>query len=133
MFYIDLRTPGHLEDFAAQTIAANGVELVKGKVGKVQEQPGSRDLLVTFEDVLGRRKIAREYDLVVLAAGIVPQTGGLPAGVKLDEFGFATNSGPGIYAAGCVKRPAEVASSIRDATGAALKAMQSVVSRATHG
>jgi quinone-modifying oxidoreductase, subunit QmoA len=133
MFYIDLRTPGQLEEFAAKTIAANGVELIKGKVGKVQEHPGSRDLLVSAEDVLGGRKIAREYDLVVLAVGIVPQTGGMPAGLKLDEFGFAANNGRGLYAAGCVKRPAEVAVSIRDATGAALKAIASVGNRANHG
>ncbi len=133
MFYIDLRTPGQLEEFAAKTIAANGVELIKGKVGKVQEQPGSRDLLVSAEDVLKGRKIAREYDLVVLAVGIVPQTGGLPAGVNLDEFGFAADGNPGVYAAGCVKRPAEVAVSIRDATGAALKAIECVAGRAHHG
>ena len=138
MFYIDLRTPGHLEDFAAKAIAANGIELIKGKVGKVQEQPVSRDLLVTAEDILGRRKIAREYDLVVLAVGIVPQSAGLPDsvtldGANLDEFGFAANGGSGVYAAGCLKRPAEVAVSIRDATGAALKAMQSVAGRANHG
>ncbi len=133
MFYIDLRTPGQLDEFAAKTIAANGVELIKGKVGKVQEQPGSRDLLVSAEDIMGRRMIAREYDLVVLAVGIVPQSGGMPAGVKLDEFGFAADGERGVYAAGCVKRPAEVAVSIRDATGAALRAMQSVANRAHHG
>ncbi len=133
MFYIDLRTPGHLEDFAVKSIAANGIELIKGKVGKVQEHPVSRDLLVTAEDVLRRRKILREYDMVVLAVGIVPQSGSLPAGMSLDEFGFAANGGPGMYAAGCVKRPAEVAVSIRDATGAALKALQSVPSGANHG
>ncbi len=125
MFYIDLRTSGHLEEFAAKVIAANGIELIKGKVGKLQEHPATRDLLLTVEDVLGGRKIMREYDLVILATGIVPQTGGLPAGVTIDEFGFAVGGKPGIYAAGCVKRPAEVSASIRDATGAALKAFQS--------
>ena len=133
IFYIDLRTPGHLEEFAAKVIAANGIELIKGKVGKVQEHPGSRDLLLTAEDVLKSRKITREYDLVVLAIGIVPQTGGLPLSLHLDEFGFAGNGKPGVYAAGCVKRPAEVAASIRDATGAALKAMQNVADTASHG
>ncbi|MFP5207250.1 MAG: DUF4372 domain-containing protein [Acidobacteriota bacterium] len=39
---------------------------------------------------------------------------------------------PGVYAAGCVKRPAEVAASIRDATGAALKAMCNRTSGAGH-
>ncbi len=133
MFYIDLRTPGHLDSFAAKAIAENGIEMIKGKAGKVEERAGSRDLLVTAEDILGGKKIEREYDLVVLAVGMVPQSGGLPAGVKLDALGFAGNGEPGLYAAGCVKRPAEVAASIRDATGAALKAMQCVAGGANHG
>jgi quinone-modifying oxidoreductase subunit QmoA len=126
MFYIDLRTPGHLEEFATKIVAENGIELIKGKVGKVQEHPASRDLLLTAEDVLSGRKIMREYDLVVLATGMVPQSTGVPAveGLEIDEFGFAAGGKPGVYAAGCVKRPAEVAASIRDATGAALKAFQ---------
>jgi quinone-modifying oxidoreductase, subunit QmoA len=133
MFYIDLRTPGRLEEFAAKVVAANGIELIKGKVGKVKEHPVSRDLLLTAEDVLGGRKIMREYDLVVLATGMVPQTSGIPAGVSVDEFGFAGPGQPGVYAAGCVKRPAEVSASIRDATGAALKALQTTVGAAQRG
>jgi quinone-modifying oxidoreductase, subunit QmoA len=133
MFYIDLRTPGNLEEFAAKTIEANGIELIKGKAGKVQERPGSQDLLVTAEDILGGRTITREYDLVVLAVGIVPQSSNLPVNVTVDEFGFLSNGKPGVYAAGCVKRPAEVAASVRDATGAALKAMQCITGRANHG
>jgi quinone-modifying oxidoreductase subunit QmoA len=133
MFYIDLRTPGHLETFAAKVIAENSIQLIKGKVGKVQEHPVSRDLLVTAEDVLGGRKITREYDLVVLATGMVPQSHGLPQGISIDEFGFAGNGQPGVYAAGCVKRPAEVSGSIRDATGAALKALQIAVGATQHG
>lgn len=124
IFYIDLRTPGHLQEFSDKVISSCKIELIKGKVGKVQEHPATRDLLVTAEDILGRRKISREYDLLVLAVGMVPQTSGLPVNVDLDEFGFAANLNPGIHAAGCVKRPAEVTASIRDATGAALKAMQ---------
>lgn len=123
MFYIDLRTPGHLEEFATKIVADNSIELIKGKVGKVNEHPVSGDLLLTAEDVLSGRKIMREYDLVVLATGMVPQSPGMPA-IDIDEFGFVANGKPGIYAAGCVKRPAEVAVSIRDATGAALKAFQ---------
>ncbi len=133
MVYIDLRTPGNLEEFAAKAIEANGIELIKGKAGKVQERPGSQDLLVTAEDILGGRTITREYDLVVLAVGIVPQSGNLPVDVTVDEFGFLSNGKPGVYAAGCVKRPAEVAASVRDATGAALKAMQCVTGKANHG
>lgn len=133
MFYIDLRTPGHLQEFGAKVAAENGVELIKGKVGKVQEHPVSGDLQVLAEDVLGGRKIMREYDLVVLATGMVPQTSGIPLKVAVDEFGFAASRAPGVYAAGCVKRPAEVSASIRDATGAALKAFQIAAGAANHG
>jgi quinone-modifying oxidoreductase subunit QmoA len=131
VFYIDVRTPGQLEEFAAAIKALGGIELIKGKVGKIEEDSASGDLLVTAEDVLHGTKITRRYDLVVLATGIVPQTAGLPAKLHRDEFGFITNN-TGIYGAGCAKRPAEVSASIRDATGAALKALQAAVG-ATHG
>jgi quinone-modifying oxidoreductase, subunit QmoA len=133
VFYIDLRTPGHLQEFAAKTVAANGIELIKGKVGTVKEHPGSRDVLLVAEDVLRGRKIMREFDLVVLATGMVPQNRGIAAQVQLDEFGFVGDSKGGIYAAGCAKRPAEVSASIRDATGAALQAWQMATGAVRHG
>ncbi len=133
IFYIDLRTPGHLQDFFSKVTADGAIELIKGKVGKVEEDSASRDLLVTAEDILKGKKITRKYDLVVLATGMVPQTGGLAAGFDLDEFGFIHNLKTGVYGAGCVKRPAEVSATIRDATGAALKAMQIKVGATQHG
>lgn len=131
MFYIDVRTPGKLEEFAGKVAAATNLELVKGKVGKIEEDPTTHELLVTAEDVLQGSKVTRRYDLVVLATGIVPQTADLPASFEKDEFGFITNTKPGVYGAGCAKRPAEVSASIRDATGSALKALQ-VAAGATH-
>ncbi len=125
IFYIDLRTPGQLQEFGAAVKAMGGIELIKGKVGKIEEDPATRDLLVTADDVLGGAKITCRFDLVVLATGMVPQSTGLPAGVSIDEFGFVTGSN-GVYAAGCIKRPAEVSATVRDATGAALKALQVV-------
>ncbi len=133
MFYIDIRTPGELENFAAKAVAETGIELIKGKVGKVEESAESGGLLLTAEDVLQGKKTVREFDLVVLAVGMVPQSGGLPAGVQLDEFGFACGNNSSFCTAGCVKRPAEVSDSIRDATGAALRAMENAISRPDHG
>ena len=127
IFYIDLRTPGNLQNFYTKVTAENKIELIKGKVGKVEEDPATKDVQVTAEDVLHETKIKRNYDLVVLATGMVPQTAGLPAVVDLDEFGFVNNVNTGVYGTGCVKRPAEVSGTIRDATGAALKALQTTV------
>jgi quinone-modifying oxidoreductase, subunit QmoA len=134
IFYIDIRTPGRLEEFGAKVRQDAGIRLFKGKVAEVRENPATGDLLVTAEDVLASRKSTQHFELVVLATGMVPQTDGLPAAFHRDEFGFVDghNGSPGLYAAGCVHRPAEVSSTVQDAAGTALKALQSAVRSASH-
>ena len=90
-------------------------------------------MLVTAEEVLTGKKVTQRFSLVVLATGMVPQTSGLPLNAVRDEFGFLTNGTPGVYAAGCAKRPEEVSATVRDATGVGLKALQCVVRSAHHG
>ena len=126
IFYIDIRTPGKLEEFSARVQQDAGLRLIKGKVARVEENPATGDLLVTAEDTLASRKSTEHFELVVLATGIVPQTEGLPVALERDEFGFlnAPKGSGGLYAAGCACRPGEVSSTVQDATGAALKALQ---------
>ena len=133
IFYIDTRTPGFLQDFYTKVAANERLKMVKGKVGKVEEDPNTHDLLVTAEEVLTGTKLTQKFSLVVLATGIVPQTDGIPLKLARDEFGFVTNGTPGVFAVGCAKRPEEVSAVIRDATGAALKALQCAVRSAHHG
>jgi quinone-modifying oxidoreductase subunit QmoA len=134
IFYIDIRTPGRLEDFYVAAAAQARVELVKGKAAKIEEDAASRDLLVTAEDVFSGRKITRRASLVVLATGIVPQTEGLPPNFALDELHFLCppNGKTGFYAAGCARQPGEVSATVQDATGAALKALQCAVRSSAH-
>jgi len=134
IFYIDIRTPGLLEDFYTKVAADPNIQLVKGKVAKVEEDPATRDLLVTAEDVMRGTKTTMRVNLLVLATGIVPQTAALPPGFEFDEFHFISNGcgKTGLYAAGCVRRPADVPTATREATGAALKALQCVVRGAHH-
>jgi quinone-modifying oxidoreductase subunit QmoA len=126
IFYIDIRTPGRLEEFGAKVQRDAGIRLIKGKVARVEENAATGDLLVSAEDTLTGRKSAETFELVVLATGMVPQTEGLPVELERDEFGFlnAANGSPGLYAAGVVRRPGEVSATVQDATGAALKALQ---------
>jgi quinone-modifying oxidoreductase subunit QmoA len=135
IYYIDIRTPGRLEDFLSRITGDGRVELIKGKVAEIEAEANTGDLIVTAEDVLSGRKVIRKAGLVVLATGIVPQTKGLPAGFVLDEFGFVAGDSEktGLASAGCVRRPEEVSASIMDATGAALKAYQVAVRSARHG
>ncbi len=135
IFYIDVRVPGRLEEFLSSVTADGKVEMNKGKVAKVEEDPVSGDLLVTAEDILSGNRTVRRFELVVLATGIVPQTMNLPSGFVPDEFHFLNNGvdKPGLLSAGCVRRPGEATTALQDATGAALKAFQCAVRSARHG
>jgi quinone-modifying oxidoreductase subunit QmoA len=127
VFYIDLRTPGRLEDFLVATEEDEKLSLIKGKVANITEDSATGKLTVEAEDTLSGQKVAQEVDMVVLASGMVPNGIGdtqVEGGVELDEHGFlAINQPQGYLAAGCAKRPTDVATCNRDATGVALKAL----------
>jgi len=127
VFYTDVRAMGRLESFFARVVEDGRTKLVKARISKVEEDPETKDILVGVEDIVNRRKIVRRVSLLVLAVGMVPQTSGLPAGFEKDQFGFIQNGTDGLVGAGCARWPAEVSSSIRDATGAALRALQRAV------
>lgn len=129
VFYIDIRAPGRLEDFYAATQEDAKVRLIKGKVARISEDPASHDLEVEAEDTLAGVPLRQTVDLVVLATGMVPALGktvDVAGGLLTDESGFLTDEQPvaGMLAAGCAKRPTDVATSVRDATGAAMRALQ---------
>jgi quinone-modifying oxidoreductase subunit QmoA len=131
VFYIDLRAMGRNEDFLARIQADEKVRLIKGKIAKVTEDPGAKDVIVEAESIAAGSIARIQVDMVVLATGMVPSTARckIPiAAAAYDEDGFFLD-GPGICGAGCVKRPLDVASSVQDATAAALKAIQSAVGR----
>lgn len=125
MFYIDVRTPGRLEDFYQARQEDAQITLHRGKVAKV-ERNGA--LKVTAENTLTGALETVEVDLVVLATGMQPAAAlEKPAvEVELDENGFIvqTDEATGVYGVGTAVRPAAVAETLQDATGAAMKALQ---------
>ena len=74
IFYIDLRAPGKYEDFLRRVDSDENITRIKGKVAKVEEDTASGDVIVTAEDVAGGKKVHERFDMVVLAAGMEPQT-----------------------------------------------------------
>ncbi len=119
IFYIDIRAFGRYEDFFAKVKADKNVELIKGKVAKVEEENGK--LVVVAEDTESGVKVRKAVDMVVLATGMQPN-GGVP-GIEYDEYGFVIEK-EGIYPCGVAAKPMDVASSNESATAAALKAIQ---------
>ncbi len=125
IFYIDLRVTGRNEDLLSKVEALKNVELIKGKVAKIKENEISGNLIIEAEDTLCSRKIKNEFDMVILAAGIKPSEVKLN-NVLTDNNGFILPESlpEGVYSAACSKRPMDVVSSLRDATGIVLKAIQ---------
>ncbi|MBI5194733.1 MAG: CoB--CoM heterodisulfide reductase iron-sulfur subunit A family protein [Nitrospirae bacterium] len=127
IFYIDIRTPGRYEQFYWKVKDDPNVTLTKGKVAKITEDSATGDVSVVVEDVLAGRKITEKYDMVVLAAGMVPSTkdSAIHADISYTDDGFVVPSSlkKGMYAVGTLKSPVDVAKSVQDATGVAMKSI----------
>ncbi len=183
VLFSDLRTPGaHGEDFYRSGQEA-GVTFSKGDVSAVKA--GGSGLEVSYKDIILNEDTGVEADIVVLATGMVPNSG--PNPYLPNELGQAKEDGDeelvakleheisiqpeailnlqyrqgtdlpilrdgfndshficfpyetrrtGIYAAGPVRRPMDIAQATEDATGATLKAVQAcenaAIGRAAH-
>jgi quinone-modifying oxidoreductase subunit QmoA len=130
VFYIDIRTVGRLEKFYYDMLGDTNVSFVKGKVAKIGEDPGSKNLTLEVEDTIAGEKPDREFDLVVLATGIVPNltADSFPLDLAYDEYGFVdgTTNVEGVFAAGCATHPCDVSRAAKESTAAALRAIQCV-------
>jgi quinone-modifying oxidoreductase subunit QmoA len=130
IFYIDLRTPGTYEMFSRRVQSDQNVQIMKGKVAKIVEDPATKDLIVDAEDILSAEKRELRVDLVVLATGMESSLAeGKPVGdigFDKDHFIVPDSSAPGIFTAGCARGPMDVATAAQDATAAAMKAIQAI-------
>ncbi len=133
IYYIDLRCPGRYEQFLWKVRDMAGVRLIRGKIAKVEQEVGSDNVVVTAENTLGEGKLTAAYDLVVLAVGMVPSTkkAPLPLPLSYTPEGFIIPEllPDGVTAVGSMKSPLDVAKSVQEGTGAALKSLISLGGR----
>jgi quinone-modifying oxidoreductase subunit QmoB len=141
--YEDIVTPGQYESFYRRVQEQPGVYFTKGRVQSITADGDGRMVLGLEHSLLGEH-VGLPADLVVLATGMVPTTADSPVlnllykqgpGLPTAKFGFSDSNficfpyetrRTGVYAAGSVREPMDVALSREDATGAALKAIQSL-------
>lgn len=133
IFFIDIRALDRLEDFYIKVQENEKVTFIKSKIANITEDEETGALVLEGENTRTGEQILMTFDMVVLATGMVPNQINIepPPDVAYDEYGFLTNDPEkrGIYGAGCSRRPTDVASSVQDATAAALKAIQSIARR----
>jgi quinone-modifying oxidoreductase subunit QmoA len=124
IFYIDMRLSGRNEKLLIKAQESSSITLTKGKVGRIGRGKVNEGLLLEVEDIMAGSRRMDSFDMVVLATGLVPNH--IAVNLPTNEYAFyETGQTPGMIPAASCKRPMDVASSVRDATGAALKAMQS--------
>ncbi|MFA5850558.1 MAG: FAD-dependent oxidoreductase [Bacteroidales bacterium] len=134
IYYMDIRAFGKgYEEFFQQS-KSMGVSFVKGKVAKIREnENGSGDLILRYEDVVKGVVKEAKHDLVVLSVGVIPNKD-VPEMFKnekleLDDFNFikqtneltnpSITSIKGVFAAGAATGPKDIPDSILSAGCAA--------------
>jgi quinone-modifying oxidoreductase subunit QmoA len=120
IFYIDMRLGGRNEKLLSRVEEKGRIRLRKGKVGTISA--GKTGPLLEVEDIELGRKRKEEFDLVVLAVGLVPSP--LKVALPVNAAGFYLDECDGIIVAGSCKRPMDVSCAVKDASAAALKAMK---------
>jgi len=124
--YMDIRAAGKRYDEFYEQAKGMGALYVKGRVAKITEKPDG-DLILHYEDIENGGRLAEaEYDLVVLAVGVAPNSSAtalFPEGaLALDEFKYiaeldedvdpGATSIPGVYVAGSASAARDIAESI---------------------
>ena len=147
VFYDHMMVPGINERYYKAAQDEPGVMLSKGEVYKIEEDADGKMTVKVRNSLLGE-DVEIKADLVVLPTGMVPTTAldpilnlqyrqgpAFPDLVLFDGyadsnyicFPYETRR-TGIYTAGAVRQPMGLALSEQDAAGAALKAVQCLVS-----
>jgi quinone-modifying oxidoreductase subunit QmoB len=140
--YRDMQTPGQYEYFYKAVQDDPGVLLTRGRVTAVEASGAGASVTVADSPLGGAVEI--QADLVVLATGMAPvssEDGGLGLeylqgkGLPVSRYGFADSNflcfpyetrRTGIYSAGAVRKPMDLAAAQLDGAAAALKAIQCI-------
>jgi quinone-modifying oxidoreductase subunit QmoB len=142
IIYKDVRTPGLYENFYKECQKDDRIFMTKGEIDGIEEI--NKRLNVRVKDTLMGEDVNIKVDMIVLATGMTPAgTEELNLSYRLGKglpqlkyefsdshficFPYETRR-TGIYAVGTQRAPMDIPSSMEDAGGAMLKAIQSVES-----
>ncbi len=137
IFYMDIRAYGKgFEEFYDRSKDEWEIKFVKGRPSVIFEDPSTQNLIIRHEDILTGEIKELEFDLVILATGVVPEQHfqavikklGLPT--HEDTFLLCENpeidavSTPikGIFTAGSAEGPKDIPDSVTQASAAAMRA-----------
>ncbi len=134
IFYMDTRTFGKgYDEHYERARSEYGVRYIRSAISKIYEDPGTKDLDITYTSPDGAL-VTETFDLVVLAVGLRPskQLGGLTRimSVESNDYGFVGTepltplaaSRPGIYVCGGSAAPRDISETVVEGSAAACQA-----------
>ncbi|MBI9106015.1 MAG: FAD-dependent oxidoreductase [Spirochaetales bacterium] len=134
IFFMDIRAHGKGFDLYYERARELGIEFVRSRPFRVEEERDSRNLTLTYEGEDGGYN-SREFDMLVLSTGLQPpKTSGEIAakfGIETDCRGFAltrpfepvSTTRDGIYVCGPFSEPKDIPETVVEASSAASCAM----------
>jgi heterodisulfide reductase subunit A len=75
VFYIDIRSPGKGYEEFYDRAREKGVNFIRGRVSRIEEDPKTHNLIIHSEDANLGQPIEIEADMVVLATASIPKKG----------------------------------------------------------
>ncbi len=137
IFYMDIRAFGKgYEEFYQSAQEDYGVKFIRGRPGKIEEDPKTKNLIVKVEDTLLGKNLDMELDLVVLSVGLEPPADAdeLQKLLRLSRTadGFFMEAHPklrpvdtltgGLFLAGTVQGPKDIPDTVVQGSAAASRA-----------
>lgn len=136
VFYMDIRAFGKGFEDLFKRSKEEGVKYIRGLPGEIEEDPETKNLIVSVENTLTGELEKHELDMVVLSVGVIPSENSKPIKRLLtlsnSPDGFMLESHPklkpvdaptkGVYFAGCVESPKDVKDTVTQSSAAAARA-----------
>ena len=141
IFGMDIRAVGKgFEEYKLRGGRDSDITYIRGRVAEITEAEDHQPV-VWYEDTRERKVKNLPVDLVILATACEPSKGTKEVagilGVELNEYGFikcdpirpVDTSVPGIFTCGCAQSPIDIPESVAQASSAAARAAEVVLSR----
>lgn len=132
IFYMDLRAFGKgYQEFYNRAMKEFGIKFIRARPAKIEEDPKTKDLIITYEDTFTGVKKSMRTEMVVLAVGVkpvYPEALSLPIGedgyigVKNPFIEPVTTTIDGVYVVGVAAGAKDIPDSVIQASSAAIKA-----------
>jgi heterodisulfide reductase subunit A len=143
IYYIDIRTPCREHEEYHKEARNTGVKFVRGKVAEIEEDPITKNLVLSGEDTLTGEVFETEADMVVLSTAMIPPAkqdelrGLLKVERATDGFvkEFHLCLAPvdtkklGVYIAGVAQGPKSIPEAVGSAKGAASSAETPMINK----